>query len=294
MAGWWSRRRTASIDAPVPLAERRQRYAAEILRLAAVDHERVEGTFAAIPREKHLTSPPWTIFAPGGGVMTETVDPADLYQDVLVVLDRSRGINNGQPSLHAAWIAALDPRPGEVAVHIGAGTGYYTAILAGLVRPGGHVHAYEIVQHLAETARRNLGALDDVTVHAASGVATPLPAADILYVNASASAPDAAWLKALKPNGRLVFPWQPSGGEGGVTLQVVRVRGGYQAYATMEVAFIACVGATSDPVSRQRPRVGDIARVRSIWLTEERPPDETAILIYDHVWFSRHEIREEG
>src|SRR5918997_1591773 len=150
--------------------------------------------------------------------MKDTSDPADLYQDVLVVLDRERGINNGQPSLHADWMAALDPKPGGVAVHIGAGTGYYTALLAALVAPGGHVHAYEIEAHLAEIARHNLAAHESVTVHATSGVAADLPSADVVYVNASASAPDTAWLKALEPGGRLVFPWQPPKARGGVAL----------------------------------------------------------------------------
>ncbi len=46
----------------------------------------------------------------------ETSDPAQLYADVLVILDRTKGINNSQPSLHAGWMAAVDPRPGETVV----------------------------------------------------------------------------------------------------------------------------------------------------------------------------------
>ena len=50
-----------------------------------------------------------------------------------------RSLNNGQPWLHAMLIAAAGPRPGEHVVHIGAGVGYYTAILGpfgGRERPG--------------------------------------------------------------------------------------------------------------------------------------------------------------
>ena len=277
------------MDAGVPLDEKRRRYAAEITRHMGVAHGRVEEAFADVPREAHLTPPPWAIFAPGGLLMKETSDPADLYQDVLVVLDRERGINNGQPSLHAAWLAALDPTPGEVAVHIGAGTGYYTAILAALVAPDGRVHAYEIEADLAEIARRNLAALVSVTVHAVSGVAADLPAADIVYVNASASAPDPAWLKALTPGGRLVFPWQPPKARGGVALQVTRSGRGFRAAATMEVAFIACVGAVAR-AAEGRADIAEVTRTRSLWLTDERPPDDTAILVYDQVWFSSEEV----
>jgi protein-L-isoaspartate(D-aspartate) O-methyltransferase len=270
----------------VPLDELRRRYAAEIMDAAAVHHARIEEAFATTQRENFLTPPPWTVFAPGGLFMSVTSDPAELYQDVLVVLNKERGINNGQPSLHAAWLAALDPRPGDTAVQIGAGTGYYTAILAALVAPGGTVHAYEIEADLAEIARRNLAALPAVTVHAASGVGAALPAADVVYVNASASAPDVAWLKALKPGGRLIFPWQPSGQRGGVTLQVTRTASGFAAAAAMEVAFIACVGAMARPTGVREADVGEVMRTRSVWLTAERPPDGTAIVVYDHVWFS--------
>ena len=277
------------MEAGVSRPERRRRYAAEITRDGGVSHAHVEAAFATVPREAYLTAPPWAIFAPGGLFMNETSDPAELYQDVLVVLDRERGINNGQPSLHAAWMAALDPKPGDVAVHIGAGSGYYTALLAALVAPGGQVHAYEIEPGLAEIARRNLAGLECVTVHAASGVAADLPAADIIYVNASASAPDPAWLKALKPRGRLVFPWQPPKARGGVSLQVTRTERGFRAAATMEVAFIACVGATSR-AAEGRADIHEVMRTRSIWLTKERPPDVTAILVYDQVWFSSREV----
>jgi protein-L-isoaspartate(D-aspartate) O-methyltransferase len=277
------------MESGVPLEERRRRYAAEIARHGGVHQARVEDAFAAVPREAYLTPPPWSIFAPGGLCMTETSDPADLYQDVLVVLDRGRGINNGQPSLHAAWLAALDPKPGETAVQIGAGTGYYTAVLAALVGAQGHVHAYEIETDLADIARQNLAALDAVTVHAASGVGTPLPAADVIYVNASASAPDTAWLKALKAHGRLIFPWQPPKARGGVAVQVTRTERGYRAAATIEVAFIACVGGISR-ASEGRAEIGEVMRTRSVWLTEERAPDDTAILVYDQVWFSSQAI----
>ena len=289
MAWWQILTRKAVMNPGVPLDERRRRYAAEITRHMGVPHACVEEAFAAVPREAYLTPPPWTIFAPGGLLMNETSNPAELYQDVLVVLDRERGINNGQPSLHAAWMAALDPKPGEVAVHVGAGTGYYTALLAALVAPGGRVHAYEIETDLAEIARRNLAALESVTVHAASGVAADLPAADILYVNASASAPDTAWLKALEPGGRLVFPWQPPKARGGVALQVTRSERGFRTTATMEVAFIACVGAIAR-ATEGRANIDEVMRTRSLWLTEERPPDDTAILVYDQVWFSSREV----
>jgi len=42
-----------------------------------------------------------------------TDDPAFIYQDTLVAVDRERGINIGQPSAHALWLDALALREGE-------------------------------------------------------------------------------------------------------------------------------------------------------------------------------------
>jgi protein-L-isoaspartate(D-aspartate) O-methyltransferase len=259
----------------------RARYAAEIFRLAGTENERVERAFATVPREGFLTPPPWRTFSPGGVVEKVTDDPADLYDDVLVVLDGRQGINNGQPSLHAAWLAAVDPKPGDIAVHVGIGAGYYTAILAELVAPGGFVHAYEIDPPLAAIAEGNLSRIANVAVHAASGLAAELPQANVIYVNAGASAPDRSWLSALEPGGRLIFPWQPAAGGAGFTMMVTRKPGGFEAVPLMMVGFIPLVG---DRARSSRP--ADPDATRSVWLTAERPPDDSATAVWSDVWFS--------
>ena len=48
-------------------------------------------------------------------------------------------------SLHARCLNAVSPQTGEAVLHIGCGTGYYTALLAMLVGRDGHVEAREIV-----------------------------------------------------------------------------------------------------------------------------------------------------
>src|SRR5215472_13959706 len=99
---------------------------------AGVPAGRLSAAFAATPRERFLGPGPWKVFAGGAYITTPTDDPAFLYQDVTVALSEASKINNGQPVLHAVSFAALNPQPGETAVHIGAGTGYYTAIMARL------------------------------------------------------------------------------------------------------------------------------------------------------------------
>ena len=70
---------------------------------------------------------------------------------LVIALDSARGVNNGSPSLHAKLFEALAPKPGERIAHVGAGAGYYSAILAELVGPAGQVTAVEFDAALAES-----------------------------------------------------------------------------------------------------------------------------------------------
>ena len=141
-----------------------------------------------VPREAFLPPPPWTVIHMGVGMRTS--DVASIYDNVLVAIAPERGINNGEPALHAMWIDAVHPQPGETVIHVGAGTGYYTAILARLVEPGGRIEAFEYESDLAAQAVANLQDCSNVTVHAASAFGRTLPNGDIVYVNAGVVAPD--------------------------------------------------------------------------------------------------------
>lgn len=265
----------------------RRAYAGRIARLAEIRDGRIEQAFAAVPREAFLPPPPWTVISMG--VAMRTPELAEIYNNVLVAIDPERGINNGEPALHAAWIDAVGPQPGETVVHVGAGTGYYTAILAMLVRPNGGVEAFEYETDLAAQAAQNLTAYPNVTVHAASAFGRVLPNADVVYVNAGVVAPDVQWLRALNPGGRLIFPWQPHKGWGPALL-VARRAGGFGAQSLMTVGFISCSG-TKERISVGRlPTEADLSAVRSIWIRDDRSPDSTAVAVYDDVWFSSEEI----
>ena len=75
---------------------------------------RIEQAFAAVPREPFAGPAPWFIkVLDGGYVQTPDDDPAFLYQNTLVALDHDRGINIGEPSLHARCLDALALRDGE-------------------------------------------------------------------------------------------------------------------------------------------------------------------------------------
>src|SRR5271154_1007571 len=178
----------------------------------------LEAALASTPREQFVGPPPWRIFTRSGYVESPTDDPALLYQDVVVSLGGEGPFNNGQPTLHVFCIAALDLKKGERVVHVGAGTGYYTTLLAKLVGETGAVDAYEIEPELAERAHNNLAELPYVKVHLRSGAEGPLPECDVLYVNAGATHPLAVWLDALSPKGRLSVPLTPAEGYGAMLL----------------------------------------------------------------------------
>ena len=117
---------------------------------------------------------------------TEDADPRHLYHDVLVAIDEARRLNNGQPSLWAFLYDQLDLAAGEHVVHVGIGTGYYSAILADIVGRDGAVTAVEIDAALAARARANLAlAWPQANVVAADGFAyRPERPADAIIVNA--------------------------------------------------------------------------------------------------------------
>ncbi len=238
------------------LAVVRRAYARQMLASVGVSgNPELEGAFATIARERFVGPPPWQMSKGGGYSALTSSDPVVLYQDVLIALAPERGVNNGSPSLHAHWLNALAPRAGERAVHIGAGTGYYSAILARLVGAEGHVVAVEFDPALAAQAKANLRDLPNVTVVQGDGADWPRESADCIYVNFSVVRPAAAWLERLRAGGRLIFPLGVPGpvqtrGRGRHSLRGagyrIERRGGGFAVSWLGAAFFVCAeGALS-------------------------------------------------
>ncbi|MFK0689937.1 protein-L-isoaspartate O-methyltransferase [Mesorhizobium sp. IMUNJ 23033] len=266
------------------IEDARRFYARLMAAHAASADPRLEEVIAAVPREAFLGPGPWTIIAGNGKVETPSADPVHIYQNVLVVLDADKGINNGEPFLHAMWIGRIAPKPGEAVTHIGAGTGYYTAILAKLVAPG-TVTAIELDPGLAARAKKNLEPYGNVSVVHDNAVESELPPSDIIYVNAGVMAPPSCWLKALKPGGRLIFPWRPAD-RVGLAMVVTRTAQGLACDPFMGSWFIPCVGASLAGPAAKIPDRQQAASSRSIWLTADKKPDRTATAIIGDIWFS--------
>jgi len=252
----------------------------------------LKAALKSTPRERFVGPGPWKVFTPLGYITTPSDDAAFLYQDITVALSCDRQINNGQPILHVFCLSALNPKEGEAAVHLGAGTGYYTAILAKLVGPSGTISAYEIEQDLAHRATINLAEMTNVSVYERSGAVGPLPSCDILYVNAGATAPLELWLDALRPGGRLLFPLTPAdiGGRpapGGMLL-VTRLSGDiFSARFVCPAAFMPCIGARDDETATKLSAAfarGDFMNVRS--LRRNAQVDETCWCAGKGWWLS--------
>jgi protein-L-isoaspartate(D-aspartate) O-methyltransferase len=265
----------------------RRFYARLITKAADVTDSRVVEAFASVPRESFMGPGPWLIRVSEDYISTETDDPAVLYQDILVGLVPEKGINNGEPSLHARCIGAAAPQPGETVIHVGCGTGYYTAVLSQLVADSGSIHAFEIDPELARKATENLVKYPNVTVVPRTGLENTLPVVNVIYVSAGLTHVPALWLDALALGGRLVLPLTPSG-RLGCMLMVTRVgETSYGARVLSPVGFIPCVGGRDERQSRalaealETRAVGEIRSLR-----RGGNPDDTAWCIGDGWWLS--------
>ena len=275
-----------------PLEAERHRYADRLMHGIGGDTLRLHDAFANTAREDFLGPPPWLLLGNDLG-RSWCDDPRELYQDVLVGLDVERGINNGQPSLHARCLAACDPRSGDTVLHVGAGLGYYSAMLAQLVGSTGRVIAYEIESDLAARAAAYLAPWPQVEVRAVSGAVPPLPPCDVIYVNAGATHPVAAWLDAQRVGARLIFPLTPDEGSGSMLLVTRLAPTVYAARSLMHVAFIACIGARDGQAAvalRRAFALRSVEAVRS--LHRDDRADDTAWCSGPGWWLSTRAPRD--
>ena len=231
-------------------ASEARRFLAEEIRVAAnIVSPRIVDALATIPRERFLPPGPWQIrgMSDVGGPPRHTEDaaPTRVYHDVSIAIDAARNLYNGQPSLIARWLDVLELRPGDQVVHIGCGTGYFTALIAHIVGPDGRVQAIEVEPKLVAQARDNLSHHSWVEVRHGNGASRLMAAADRILVHAGATHVFDGWLDALAEGGRLLlpltveFPGMPTGIGKGMMLLITRHDSEWRAqlYGTMPVAI---------------------------------------------------------
>lgn len=235
----------------------RHAFAEELRYVAHIRCDRVVAAFAAVPREAFLGPPPWQIYdhERGGYWTISTSDPTALYHNVLIAIDAARELNNGHPEFWARLLDKLDIRQGERVFHLGAGVGYYTAIIAELVGPGGTVIAAEIDPVLAQRAQGNLAHWPNAHIAAADGAEFDPGPIDVIVVNAGATHPLPLWLTSLRPGGRLLVPLTADNGRGTVFLIERRTaQGVFRASAISSVGIYPCTGAREQKAARRLGR----------------------------------------
>ena len=199
----------------------RERMIARQIRARDVRDPRVLAALAQVPRD---------VFVP-------EAQRHEAYEDHPVPIGFGQTIS--QPYIVAFMTEALRVEPSHRVLEVGTGCGYQTAVLAELAR---EVYSMEIIEALADRARRTLDALGYTNVHIRAGDGHdgwPEHAPyDRMRAAAAAESVPPALIEQLADGGVLVLPV-------GVWQQELRVlqkrRGVVDVLATLPVRFVPLV-----------------------------------------------------
>jgi protein-L-isoaspartate(D-aspartate) O-methyltransferase len=174
---------------PDSFAQQRARMVEEQLRSRGIRDPRLLAAMAKVPREEFIASE----------------DFGRAYDDHPLPIGAGQTVS--QPYMVAAMVAALEPRPTDRVLEVGAGTGYEAAILGEMAA---EVWTIERHQELADKAREILSRLGYVNVHVVVGdgsVGLPeqAPFEGILVAAAAPKISDSL-LAQLADGGRMVVP----------------------------------------------------------------------------------------
>lgn len=274
------------------IAHGRRFYAEELRVVTGIRSTALFQAFAQIPRECFLGPPPWQ-FASGVALnhpdYRSTRSIRDLYHDVVVALDAGRQLNTAQPSLMARMIDALDLARGQHVLHLGCGSGYYSAILASVVGRRGKITALEIDPHCAALATKNLRAYPWVSVHALDAATFTPPELDTILVNAGITHLPKLWFERLR--GVLVAPFYigaaPASREA-LVLRIARAGRGFSAEPITTASIYPCVSLRDEALQqklREYIRAHSIQQLRSLRIDAHEPTE--SCLVHDgHICLS--------
>ena len=167
-------------------------------------------------------------------------------QQDLAYHNRPLPIGNGQtisqPYIVALSTDLLEPRPTDVMLEVGTGSGYQAAVLAETVK---QVYSIELIDTLGRSAAERLAQMGyrNVEVRIGDGYAGwPEKAPfDGIVVTAAAPSIPPALVAQLKPGGRMVIP---VGAEGAIQYLKVLTKGadgGFDERAIIPVRFVPLV-----------------------------------------------------
>jgi protein-L-isoaspartate(D-aspartate) O-methyltransferase len=279
-----------------PIEDVRREYAMAVASAAGVSRGEIIEALAEVPRERFLFAGPWARPRPDANEVENTpdADPRHVYVDRLISLDAAKNLNNGVPSFWAGLFEHLKPQPGERAIHAGAGTGYYSAILAHLVGPTGRVLAIEYEPHLAAHAQGAFAEQPNVEVLQGDALALASGAADVIVASAGLDAVPLSWVRLLNDGGRMLIPLTapaPQFGErigGGAMLLVTRRGLAYGARFVSGTFVYHFMAGRSDAASERLRQAFSLSsappHLASLRLDDQ--PDDSAWVIGDGWWLS--------
>ncbi|WP_305786839.1 protein-L-isoaspartate O-methyltransferase family protein [Symbioplanes lichenis] len=194
------------------MADLGQRFVAEIERDGGPLPPELAAAFASVPREVFVAEGfqrrDGTWASPGSAGFLDAV-----YQNDVLVTKVAGGVpvsSSSQPSLMAIMLEALDVRPGQRVLEIGAGTGYNAALMRAL---GAEVTSVDVQEDVAARARSVLvrAGIDGVRVLTGDGYeGSPGETFDRVIVTVAVSGLSPRWFEQVG-EGPVVAPVEHAG-----------------------------------------------------------------------------------
>lgn len=225
----------------------------ELTALCGIRDASVLNAFRTVLRKDFLPPGPWLIEGiDGARFLTPDDNPAHIQHAVGVVLKQGwePGLHCANPAPVAKALQNTGFLPGDRVLHVGAGLGYVSAIIAELIGPAGRAIAAEIDPSLAASARRSLAPWPHVEV-AGDALALAEESYDVIFSSAGMATIPTAWLDSLAAGGRMMVPLTGTNGSG-FTFHFRRIDDAlFEAKLESFVRFYPCLGLR-DPVDLMR------------------------------------------
>jgi protein-L-isoaspartate(D-aspartate) O-methyltransferase len=204
----------------------------------------VEALYAETRAETGLAAMSPAVRAALGKVERHRLVPP--AQQPAAYANRPLPIGNGQtisqPYIVALSADLLSPKPGDVVLEVGTGSGYQAAVLAEVVQ---QVYSIELIETLGRSAAAKLNEMGygNVEVRIGDGYAGwPEKAPfDGIVVTAAAPSIPRALVEQLKPGARMVIPVGSDGFIQYLKLVTRRADGGYDEKEVIPVRFVPLV-----------------------------------------------------
>lgn len=179
----------------------------------------VREAFAAVPRDRFAPERLWRWDGRAYVPLDRTADQRAWVDElfggihdaaVTQLVDGLPSSSLSAPSVVADMLDSLRLEPGHRVWDIGTGQGWTAALAAWRVGPG-RVVSSEVDEHLAASARQRLAAagltVEVVTGNATGGGVPGGVPVDRIHATYAVEAVPWAWVEAVRPGGRIVYPW---------------------------------------------------------------------------------------